>query len=113
MISDTGKKRRVVTTSQEIDSFIDPRHSRAMRWSMVCWQNVDTSRTTRVLCTNLNRTPDMCDPEEISWQGFDDVTGDYINPDKQARNEEMKCFRDMEVYENVSREEALGASSIV
>ena len=72
---------------------------------MACWQNVETSRIAKVCCARLNSIP----TDEICLQGFDDITGDYINPEliQQARQEEMNGFRDMEVYEYVSGEEAL------
>ena len=68
----------------------------------------DESHCEGVLC-QFEQHPDMCDPDEICLQGFDDITGDYINPEliQQAQQEDMNGFRDMEVYEYVSREEAL------
>ena len=51
----------------------------------------------------------ICDPDEICLQGFDDITRDQISPEliQQAREEELNGFREMEVYEYVSHEEAL------
>ena len=74
---------------------------------MVCWQTVDTSHIFEGALCQFEQCPDMCDPEEIFSQGFDDITGVCTNPEfiKQARNEEMNGFRDVEVYECVSREE--------
>ena len=66
-----------------------------------------------VVLYQFDQHPDMCDPDEISLQGFDDITGDRINPEliQQARQEELNGFRDMEVYEYVGREEALSDST--
>ena len=61
----------------------------------------------------FDQHPDMCDPDEISLQGFDDITGDRINPEliQHAQQEELNGLRDMEVYKYVSREEALRDST--
>ena len=96
-----------MTNCQAIDSFISMCQSGAQRQPLcdamidgLLAECGDESHCEGVL---------LCDPDEICLQGFDDITGDYINPEliQQARQEEMNGFRDMEVYEYVSREEAL------
>jgi len=61
----------------------------------------------------LTTYADMCDHEEEetikqSFTGIDDVTGKYIDAEliKAAREEEMRGFRDFEVYDYVLREVA-------
>ena len=57
----------------------------------------------------FDQHPDTCDLDEICLQGFYDTSGDQISPEliQQAREEEPNGFREMEVYEYVSREESL------
>ena len=61
-----------------------------------------------MLC-QFEKHPDTCDPDETRLQGFGDITGDQICPEliQEARKEELNVFREMKVYEYVSREEAL------
>ena len=105
----------VLTNSQAIDSLIGTGQSGAQR-QPVCdamidgllAESGDESHCEGVLY-QFDQHPDMCDPDEICLQGFDDITGDQISPEliQQAREEELNGFREMEVYEYVGREEPL------
>ena len=105
----------VVTNSQAIDSFIGMGQSGAQRQPLcdamidgLLAECGDESHCEGVLY-QFDQHPDMCDPDEICLQGFYDTSGDQISPEliQQAREEELNGFREMEVYEYVSREESL------
>ena len=115
LVTDSGERRMVVTNCQAIDSFTSMCQSGAQRQPLcdamidgLLAECGDESHCEGVLC-QFEQHPDMCDPDEICFQGLDHITEDYINPEliQQARQEEMHGFRDMEVHEYVSREEAL------
>ena len=115
LVTDSGERRMVVTNSQAIDSFIGMGQSGAQRQTLcdamidgLLAECGDESHCEGVLY-QFDQHPDMCDPDEICLQGFDGITGDQICPEliQQAREEELNGFREMEVYEYVSREEAL------
>ena len=115
LITDSEKKRMVAIKNQAIDSLIDPCHIRAQRQplgdALIDGLLVECGHESHCegVLYQFEEHPDMCDPEETLSQGFDEVTSDHINPEliKQSQNEEMKRFRDVEVYEYVSCEEAL------
>ena len=105
----------VVTNSQESCSHIDTRHALAKRqpfghalndWSMAECRH-ESHREGALY--EFEQHPDMCESDGIRLAGYDNVTGEYIKLEfiEQARCEELKGFRDMKVYEYVSREEAL------
>ena len=108
-------KRMVVTNSQAIDSFIGIGQPGA-QWQTLCDAMIDgllaecgDELHCEGVLNQFDQHPDMCDPDEICLQGFDDTTGDQICPEliQQAREEELNGFRQMEVYEYVSHEEVL------